>query len=70
MPALTRPVGTVTIVAEAEATAAAGAAFPVCPAVGMGSPLLGDALEGGSLSALADRSRRVLDEAARGRDRR
>jgi 2-dehydro-3-deoxyphosphogluconate aldolase/(4S)-4-hydroxy-2-oxoglutarate aldolase len=39
-------------------------------AVGMGSPLLGDALEGGNLSALADRSRRVLDEAARGRDRR
>lgn len=37
-------------------------------AVGMGSALLGDALEGGSLSALADRSRRVLDEVARGRD--
>ena len=37
-------------------------------AVGMGSPLLGDALEGGDLSALADRSRRVLDEVARGRD--
>jgi 2-dehydro-3-deoxyphosphogluconate aldolase/(4S)-4-hydroxy-2-oxoglutarate aldolase len=39
-------------------------------AVGMGSSLLGDALEGGSLSALTDRSRRVLDEVARGRDRR
>jgi 2-dehydro-3-deoxyphosphogluconate aldolase/(4S)-4-hydroxy-2-oxoglutarate aldolase len=39
-------------------------------AVGMGSSLLGDALDGGSLSALADRSRQVLDEAARGRDRR
>jgi 2-dehydro-3-deoxyphosphogluconate aldolase/(4S)-4-hydroxy-2-oxoglutarate aldolase len=39
-------------------------------AVGMGSPLLGDALEGGSLTALADRSRQVLDEVARGRDRR
>jgi 2-dehydro-3-deoxyphosphogluconate aldolase / (4S)-4-hydroxy-2-oxoglutarate aldolase len=39
-------------------------------AVGMGSPLLGDALEGGSLSALTERSHRVLDEVARGRDRR
>jgi 2-dehydro-3-deoxyphosphogluconate aldolase/(4S)-4-hydroxy-2-oxoglutarate aldolase len=38
-------------------------------AVGMGSSLLGDALEGGSLSALADRSRQVLDEVARGRER-
>jgi len=37
-------------------------------AVGMGSSLLGDALEGGDLSALADRSRQVLDEVARGRD--
>jgi len=37
-------------------------------AVGMGSSLLGDALEGGNLSALADRARRVLDEVARGRD--
>jgi 2-dehydro-3-deoxyphosphogluconate aldolase/(4S)-4-hydroxy-2-oxoglutarate aldolase len=39
-------------------------------AVGMGSPLLGDALEGGSLSALADRSRRVLGRVAHGRDQR
>jgi 2-dehydro-3-deoxyphosphogluconate aldolase/(4S)-4-hydroxy-2-oxoglutarate aldolase len=39
-------------------------------AVGMGSPLLGDALDGGSLPALADRSRQVLDEVARGRERR
>jgi len=37
-------------------------------AVGMGGSLLGDALEGGDLSALAGRSRRVIDEVARGRD--
>jgi 2-dehydro-3-deoxyphosphogluconate aldolase / (4S)-4-hydroxy-2-oxoglutarate aldolase len=37
-------------------------------AVGMGSPLLGDALEGGDLAALAGRCRQVLDQVARGRD--
>jgi len=35
-------------------------------AVGLGSPLLGDALRGGSLTALADRARAALAEATRG----
>lgn len=33
-------------------------------AVGMGSPLLGDALDGGDLTALRDRARRLLDAIA------
>jgi 2-dehydro-3-deoxyphosphogluconate aldolase/(4S)-4-hydroxy-2-oxoglutarate aldolase len=33
-------------------------------AVGLGSPLLGDAAGGGSLAALADRARRAADAVA------
>lgn len=36
-------------------------------AVGMGGPLVGDALSGGDLAALADRARRVLSAIARAR---
>ena len=38
----------------------------VAVAVGLGSPLLDDALRGGSLSELADRARTALAEATRG----
>jgi 2-dehydro-3-deoxyphosphogluconate aldolase/(4S)-4-hydroxy-2-oxoglutarate aldolase len=44
---------------------AAGAA-----AVGLGSPLLGDALDGGSLSALRERARVALEAVQTGRDQR
>lgn len=37
-------------------------------AVGMGGPLLGDAAEGGDLSALANRAREALDAVAQARD--
>lgn len=49
------PVGGVGL-AEAVEYLAAGAV-----AVGVGSPLVGDAADGGSLTALADRARRLLD---------
>jgi 2-dehydro-3-deoxyphosphogluconate aldolase/(4S)-4-hydroxy-2-oxoglutarate aldolase len=39
-------------------------------AVGLGSPLVGDALDGGSLSALAERARVALEAVRVGRDRR
>jgi 2-dehydro-3-deoxyphosphogluconate aldolase/(4S)-4-hydroxy-2-oxoglutarate aldolase len=39
-------------------------------AVGLGSPLVGDALDGGSLTTLAERARVALDAVRAGRDRR
>ncbi len=39
-------------------------------AVGLGGPLVGDALDGGSLSALAQRARVALEAVRAGRDRR
>jgi 2-dehydro-3-deoxyphosphogluconate aldolase/(4S)-4-hydroxy-2-oxoglutarate aldolase len=39
-------------------------------AVGLGSPLVGDALDGGSLTALAERARVALQAVRAGRDRR
>ncbi|MFL5859576.1 MAG: bifunctional 4-hydroxy-2-oxoglutarate aldolase/2-dehydro-3-deoxy-phosphogluconate aldolase [Solirubrobacteraceae bacterium] len=39
-------------------------------AVGLGGPLLGDALDGGSLPALAERARDALDAVRAGRERR
>jgi 2-dehydro-3-deoxyphosphogluconate aldolase / (4S)-4-hydroxy-2-oxoglutarate aldolase len=39
-------------------------------AVGLGGPLVGDALDGGSLTALADRARTALEAVRAGRDRR
>jgi 2-dehydro-3-deoxyphosphogluconate aldolase/(4S)-4-hydroxy-2-oxoglutarate aldolase len=39
-------------------------------AVGLGGPLVGDALNGGSLTALAERARRALGAVRAGRDRR
>ena len=38
-------------------------------AVGLGGPLLGDALDGGSLAALAERARAALEAVRAGRDR-
>jgi 2-dehydro-3-deoxyphosphogluconate aldolase/(4S)-4-hydroxy-2-oxoglutarate aldolase len=52
------PTGGVTLQAVPEYLAAGAVA------VGMGGPLLGDALDGGDLAALADRARRVLDAIA------
>jgi 2-dehydro-3-deoxyphosphogluconate aldolase/(4S)-4-hydroxy-2-oxoglutarate aldolase len=52
------PTGGVTVESVPEYLAAGAIA------VGMGGPLLGDALDGGDLAALADRARRVLDAAA------
>ncbi|ALO12429.1 2-dehydro-3-deoxy-phosphogluconate aldolase [Streptomyces venezuelae] len=50
--------------ADAPAYLAAGAA-----ALGIGSPLVGDACESGSLAALTDRAAAFLDEIRRGTDR-
>lgn len=55
------PTGGVTIELVAEYLAAGAVA------VGMGGPLVGDALDGGSLDALADRARRALDAARAGK---